>query len=270
MTTLTPAQRKAQADARHADGTFGEQHHADPETKVSPKQLGMIGLGPTSKNVFAEPLDREEWRPLRPYLPLTPADDDEFFDAPEGSYLVLSTEVGKQRRFVLEHDDRYGHAVWGELAEHREVVVRSHEPGDLWATMFADDGRMHSARLSLPAGMLHSDRDGFIDRHEYDTPIEWEEAMHRLAVYPNAVVVSRSQFGDERTDGVPEGLQGKVTVDVREDGYLKLTGPGRGANRAVRALHMSKVDVFDRDGDIVLRHEQDPGFGWEEVLRPAR
>jgi len=84
MNTIAPEKAAAREAARNENGTFGAQEHSSPEVTVgpSPKALGMIGLGPASENVLAEPFDSIEERPLRPYFALTPGDDDEFFDAP--------------------------------------------------------------------------------------------------------------------------------------------------------------------------------------------
>jgi len=274
MNTIAPEKAAAREAARNENGTFGAQEHSSPEVTVgpSPKALGMIGLGPASENPLAEPFDSVEERPLRPYFALTPGDDDEFFDAPIGTtvHMVVKGKGGSRvRRFVKADDARFEQPVWHELAEFREVEIATHTAGELWEELFEDDGRMRSAMLCAPHGMLYSDRRGFVDRADIDKPITWEEARDFLAAFPKAHLVSRSRFGDSRDDGVPPAFHGKAHITVDEGGYLRITGPGRGRN-AVRALHLSNVQVFDRDGDLVIRQELDPGFGWEEVLRPTR
>lgn len=255
----------ARESARHDNGQFGEQHHTAPETTITPKQLGIIGLGPESVNTYAEPYDAEEWRPARPYLALRPSDDDEFFDARVGSRITLSQD-GATRTFELTRDTRYPGPVWSERSA-RNVETGVLEPGDLWAEMFDDDGRMHSARLSAPVDVLFSDRTYYAHRSEIDTPLAWEEARDRLTATSRARLVSRSVFGDSLDDGVPEVFQGTLRTSVTGDGYFSYSETSRGP-KATRSLHLTAVEVFDRNGDIVIRKETDPGYGFEEVLRP--
>lgn len=271
MTDLTATQIAERENARRDNGEFGTHEHSTPDvslgSKLTPKQLGLLGLGPSSPNIFADSFDAGDAdRPLRPYLPLTSGDDDEVFDAPIGTRILVVTDEQNMavRKFERDSDD-----TWRELSEHREVATAEVTTGEVWEALFADDGKMHSAQLSAPLGALYSDRTYFVRRDAVDAPLSVEEARDRLRAHPRAFLVSHSSFGDSRDDGVPQALRGKLKVDVADDGYLHLAAPGRG-RQASRGINLTALQLFDRDGDIVLRRETDPGFGWEDVLRPTR
>jgi hypothetical protein len=61
--------------------------------------------------------------------PLTASDDDEFFDAPAGSVLILcDAEFIEESRYVRDDSD------WGWQAPDGSVI----QTGELWASLFAD------------------------------------------------------------------------------------------------------------------------------------
>ena len=260
----------AREDARQDDGRFGVQQHTAPEAQLndgpSPKALGMFGLGPASVNAFAEPLDSEEDRPLRPYLPLTPGDDDELWDARPGSRVVVSESV--DGRTSLRTFVRGGTSEWEERSTERDVFVRTVETGEVWEAMFADDGTMRSSPLSCPPGTLYSDATGFVHRDRTDTPLSAEDALDRLAPHTRGILVSESAFGDTRDDGIPPARQGSLRVSVT--GRTVQLQPVGGTRGTARTLNLDNVDIFERDGDIVFRQEKDEGYGWEQVLRLER
>lgn len=268
MTQLDSTQIEAREQARHSDGRFGAQDHTAPETVLaggpSPKQLGMMGAGPASVNVFAEPWDKHEMRPLRPYLPLTPADDDEFFDARPGSHLSV-VEEGEDGRTSLRTFVR-GTDAWEERSSLRNVAQRDVAPGELWEELFNDDGTMRSSMLMAPVGVLYSDERFYVSRDDIDKPLTVQDAIHRLTGARRGLMVSRSVFGDHRDDGVPEAFQGELTLDVTDAGYFSFAAIGRG-RQAKRSFDLERVQIFDRDGDLVFRMEHDPGYGFEEVIR---
>ncbi|SDH40289.1 hypothetical protein [Microbacterium sp. 77mftsu3.1] len=280
MTTISTASESAREGAREkATGRFGDQQHSAPEvtltdgTIIPPKQLGIIGMGPASENSFAEKADRSNndgipTRPLRPYLALTPGDDDEFFDAPVGSELHVRERVQggeRTRRYVHEIGaDRQ--TVWRELAEHSEAVIAEHAAGDVWASMFEDTGHMRSARLHTPVGVLYSDRTHYVTRDRVDIPMTLSHAKWNLSHASRIELVSASQFGDTREDGIP-AARSKL-MDVHLKGDVLSYGPSNGSAPS-RSIDLSKVQLFTRDGNIVIRKETDPGYGFEETIRIA-
>lgn len=264
-----PREQTGKFTTKENDAPTGALTTAKPE--LTPKQLAIMGLGRTSVNVFAEPADAEAdrgRRPFRPYLPLQPADDDELFDAPTGSIVTIvdTAEDGKTSTRIYEKDR--GDFDWRELSQRGVTSDTITETGELWASLFNDDGTMRSALLSPPPGVLYSDASHYVLRTAVDRPITVEDAAERLHAR-RATLVSRSVFGDTRDDGIPAALQGPLTVSVDGTGYLRYQAVGRG-RQASRALNLAGADIFDRDGDIVIRRELDEGYGWEEVLRVAR
>lgn len=259
----------AREEARLSNGRFGTQSHTPPEatlTGPSPKQLGMMGAGPDSVNVFAEPWDEDEMRPLRPYLPLTPADDDEFFDARPGTRLnvVEKNEAGGTsiRTFVRSDDGD----TWEERSQLHDVFQRDVPAGELWADLFEEDGTMRSSLLQAPVGVLYSDQRYYISRDDVDKQLTTDDAIYRLSGARRGRLVSRSVFGDHRDDGVPEAFRGELALELRDNGYFSFAGIGRG-RQAKRGFPLERVQIFDREGDLVFRMEHDAGYGWEEVLR---
>jgi len=239
--------------------------------RVSKKSLGMMGLGPHSPNSYDEPFDAEQDRPLRPYFALTPGDDDEFFDAHPGSriHVKVPGEDGKlvEKRFVrADKLDENGTPVWFEMSQRREVIAGEVNASDLWAEMFDDEGAMHSARFHMPVGMLYSDSRRFVNREDVDVPMTITQLRDRLKSV-RVEMVSASLFGDTRQDGIREGFTGVLDIDLADDGTLTFGPDLHGPIQ--RVFNASRVQVFDREGDIVIRQtEAGPGsYGWEEVLR---
>ena len=228
--------------------------------------MAMAGFGgPASVNVLAEPWDKDEMRPLRPYLPLTHGDDDEFFDARPGSRLsiVEKDAAGNTRTRSFVRSDREG--TWEERSELRDVFQNHITSGELWGELFEEDGSMRSNLLHTPNGVLFSDERYYVPRAEIDKPLTVDDAIYRLSGARRGQLVSRSTFGDIRDDGIPKAFQGELELRLNEDtGNFSFHGDGAQANRG---FPLDRVQIFDRDGDLVFRMEHDPGYGWEEVLR---
>lgn len=275
-TNTTPVRGKT--TEKGTAGSFAPQRQTAPEvtlapaTGPTPKQLGMIGAGPASSNSYSEPADRAETedgipnRPLRPYLALSPADDDEFFDAPVGSHVHVTTKDG-ERYFTLEQFAGKEDPVWAEHRAGSSHPICELERGEMWAELFADDGRMHSNRLHAPEGYLYSDRTHFVHRSRVDErmlPLTIESLVNRRG---QLTVVSRSSFGDQRQDGVDPMYEGQLSARV-EGGKL-IYGRGNGAAPS-RSIALGKVQTFWRNGLIVVRSEQDEGYGWEEAYDVSR
>lgn len=274
MTTLSiheSAQAIAREEARQSSGQFGTQQHSAPETTLAatgptPKQLAAAGFGgPASVNVFDEPWDKDEMRPLRPYLPLTPGDDDEFFDAHPGARLSLveKDDNGRTRvRSFVRHEKA---GIWEERSELRDVFQREVESGELWLELFEEDGSMRSALLHTPAGELFSDQHYFVSRDAIDKPLTVDDAIYRLSGARRGQLVSRSTFGDHRDDGIPKAFQGDLELRLNED-TAHFSFHGQSA-QATRGFALDRVQIFDREGDLVFRQSHDDGYGWEEVVR---
>lgn len=258
----------AREEARLSSGQFGVQEHSTPETTLSgptPKQLAAAGFGgPASVNVFAEPWDKDESRPLRPYLPLTPG-DDEFFDARPGSSLSVRDVAEDGKTSVRTYTCVDGQFTWHELSS-RGTVVRAIPAGELWLDLFEENGAMRSALLHAPVGTLFSDQHYFVARDAMDKPLTVDDAIYRLAGARRGELVSRSMFGDHRNDGIPPAYQGELVIDVTDSGRVTYHRVGA-RDSEKRQFTLDNVEIFDRDGDIVFRQEKDSGFGWEETLR---
>lgn len=250
--------------SRENTGRFGVQQHSAPETALpghTPKQLAAAGFGgPASVNVFAEPWDKDESRPLRPYLPLSSGDDDEFFDAHPGSSLTIVDGVNV-RTFTCTGEQ----FTWEERS-HRGNVVRTVSSGELWLDLFNEDGSMRSALLHAPVGTLFSDQHYFVARDVVDKPLTVDDAIYRLSGARRGELVSRSTFGDMRLDGIPPVYHGELAIDVTDTGRVTYHRVGARSGEK-RVFTLDNVDIFDRDGDIVFRQEKDGGFGWEESVR---
>ncbi|MBN9214826.1 MAG: hypothetical protein J0J04_08550 [Microbacterium sp.] len=226
----------------------------------TPKQLGILGLGPDAPNVLAEPFDAERGeRPMRPYLPLCSADDDEFFDTPKGAKLSVVYGAGDVRTY-RKADHEFG---WVGDDEHRTPM----EAGELWASMFNDDGTMRSAMLSAPNGYLIGDSGYWTPTAQVDKPIGATEAIARLDGKRARMVSKSATFTTgQRNDGIEPALQGVLHLECGSDGYFRYRSAPQG-NHSGRAQLIAGAEIADRNGDIVIRHTAGDGYGWEEVFR---
>lgn len=263
------------AHPRAVDGTFTTKTHdaptgalTPPAREFTPKELAILGMGgPDTVNVYAEPVDARTERgdrPLRPYLPLQPADDDEFFDAPTGALLTVEDHDQAGRPFTRRFQKFTEAYEWRELTERDVPSATQLSAGDVWANLFEEDGSMKSARLSAPHGMLYSDRRHYVHRTQVDEPLSLEQVFDRLHGR-RAQLISASEFGDRRVDGIPDGFDGPVNVTVEADGVFRY-GPVTPGHRA-HAVSVGRVDLYDREGDTVIRVEREAGYGWERVFR---
>lgn len=247
-------------------GSFASHERSAPETTISPRALGAIGLGPASPSVYMDRVDTRAERgerPARPYLPLQPADDDEFFDAPTGSVLITRGEDGK----VASKHQKLHTGTWRELSERGVPSATDIEPGDLWATRFSEeDGTMSPTVLVPPHGVLYSDRTHFIARDQVEEPIDVDSAVTRFRqTQGRATVVARHVFGDD-----PGGTPGVRAAAYDEDVVIAFQGEDIvvGGISTHQAFPRDRVKTFLRDGQVVLRREDDEGYGYELALEP--
>lgn len=240
------------------DAPGGELSAEQPQLTL--KQLGIMGLGPHSPNILAEPFDsvRGE-RPMRPYLPLTPADDDEFFDTPKGAKLAVVYGPGDVRTY-RKADHEYA---WVGDDEHRTPM----EAGELWASMFDEDGTMRSAMVSAPDGYLIGDSGYWKPTDQVDKPIGATEAIARLDGKRARMVSKSATFTTgQRNDGIEPAFQGTLHLECGSDGYFRYR-PTPKSDYPGRAQLIAGAELADRNGDIVIRRTAGDGHGWEEVFR---
>jgi hypothetical protein len=257
---------RAKTSEASTAGSFAPHERSAPETAISPRALGAIGLGPHRDSVYLDRVDarveRGE-RPARPYLPLQPADDDEFFDAPTGSVLITRGEDGK----VASRHAKFHTGTWRELSERGVPSAAEIEPGDLWATRFSEeDGTMSPTVLVPPHGLVYSDRGFYAHRDQVETPITADDAVSRFAATGGrATVVARHVFGDD-----PGGTPGVRAAAYDEDVVVAFQGDDIvvGGISTHQAFPRDKAMTFERDGHIVFRREDDEGYGYELALEP--
>lgn len=254
MNSMTSAHAAELERARRSNGQFGTHAHTDPE----------VSVGAGRQNVYAEPFDlaRGE-RPLRPYLALTSSDDDEVFDCPDGTVINASVPSLVRRYERVQGD------LWHEKHVIRGTVIAELTTGEVWQSLFDEEGAMHDALLSAPHGTLYSDAHGFVVASDIDQPLPQSEALRRVSETGQAQMVSRSSFGTFRDDGVPLALQGTLAVTTTRNNDVAFQAVG-GPPHAQRGFPASAANAFDRDGDIVFRSERNPRSGWEEVFRVIR
>ena len=126
---------------------------------------------------------------------------------------------------------------------------------------------MLSSQLRLPEGKLFSDRHGFIARDRIDKPLNPKALAKRLKDVATVEVVSYSDLGIGRSDGVAKSLRGDQSI------YATVGADGRGAITLGAFtngfIDLSRVEVFDREGDLVFRRDPRGTYsGYEWVLRP--
>lgn len=254
------------AAGRPTGGQFAVHDRAEAEavlrgggSEVSPRELGIMGLGPASKNEYMTVIDNDRGRrPLRPFLPLHTADDDEFFDAPTGTLLVVADpETKAERRYI--QTDVYE---WRELSDRGIQSAETTSAGVLWASLFDEKGVMASSKLILPRGVLFSDETHYTASSFHDRPITAEEATARLAGTKQRLV-SYLARGDE-DHATSDASISSVTVN---DGYARFTD----AEGGVTALRLDDpaVSIFDRGGLTVIQVSHDASYGWERTYQKA-
>lgn len=257
---------RAKTSPASTAGSFAAHDRSAPETTLSPRALGAIGLGPVSPSVYMDRVDARTERgerPARPYLPLQPADDDEFFDAPTGSVLITRGADGK----VVSTHAKFHTGAWREVSKRGIASAVEIEPGDVWATRFSEeDGTMSPTVLVPPHGVLYSDRSGFVARDQVEEPIGVDSAVTRFrSTQGRATVVARHVFGDD-----PGGIPGVRAAAYDEDVVIAFQGDDIvvGGASTHQAFPRDKVKTFWRDGQVVLRREDEEGYGYELALEP--
>lgn len=248
--------------ARAVDAlAWGQQHGgADPSSEEIAAAVLNAALSPSRDGVTGRYLSRWDSlldeRPLRPYLPLTESDDDEFFDAPEGTVLTIATGAG---------EDEYVRA-GGAFSWNRVGTGEAFSAGELWVRVVGDfdHPRTTDARLTLPHGVLYSDRTYFVDANDVDVPIDSGELSQRLD-RRRGEMVSDVVVGDAGVVTVVEPWEEPVVFDASSPGYLHYASADTDDRRSAG---VRVAAAFDRAGDVVIRLPQGDGYR-EQVFRLA-
>lgn len=253
MTTLNDQSRE---NFRNADGTFGEQPKTEPEVRLpvtltyaQEMHLGM--RAPTNENAFQDRFDADrDYRPTRPYLALTVADDDEFFDAPEGAVLEVVRPDGNVERHV-----RDAHVVDEGWTWHRmddpKVTIQT---GELWGSLFHDT-EMDSAQVIMPPGRYFENW-----QSTGESPLSAEVAREWLG-RSKWEMTSRYINSDELQAGTRPSDRGAHSAVIDDDGEFVSFGDS--------VFPIREGMLFERDGDLVIRRIND-GYGFEYAFRPQR
>lgn len=248
----------AREDARNANGQFGEQPKTEPEvtlgstlTYAQEMQLGM--RGPTNDNTFQDRFDVEpDDRPTRPYLALTVADDDEFFDAPPGAHLQVSRPNGETEWYERAE----GGWTWHKLSDaHRSAITGSIEAGELWGSLFHET-EMDASQVILPPGQHFWNW-----QSKGEAPTTADESRARLRESPKWEMTSRYLSGDTLEAGTHSAERGSHQAVLSADGN-QVTFGDAGTFPVRDGL------LFEREGDLVIRKDED-GYGFEYAFRPA-
>lgn len=262
MTMTTRAKTTAASTA----GSFAGHEHTTPDASLTPapheptpRQLAALGLGPDSPSVYRDTVDAERGRrPLRPYLPLQPADDDEFFDAPVGSVLTVRRDPASTE---VEQFTCTGDYEWVDTRAGAQVSA-----GELWGSLFSEeDGVMASTLLTPPEGVLYSDRTHYVARARVDQPMMPATAV---AVFKKsggkANVIARHVYGD-----IERNISGVKVAGYDQDVVVAFQGKDIvvGGVSTHQVFPAGASQAFFRDGDIVLRHEPEQGRSVELTLR---
>jgi hypothetical protein len=256
---------RAKTTAASTAGSFAEHERSAPETTLSPRQLASIGLGPASHNVYADRVDQENERgerPLRPYLPLQPADDDEFFDAPLGSMLTVRRDAASTQ---VERYELVGDYEWRRRGTH-DLTGPVISAGQVWAELFSEeDGTMASTVLTPPHGVLYSDRTHYVSRDRIEQPIQKDTVRSVFAkTRGKAQVIARHVYGDRENN-----ISGVRVAAYDEDVTVSVQGGDIvvGGISTHQKFPADTSTAYYREGDIVLRYEPEFGYGWELTLR---
>ena len=264
---------RAKTTAASNVGSFAAHERSAPEDPLlsvpvpdlTPRQLAAVGLGPASVNVYADRVDHDDERgerPARPYLPLQPADDDEFFDAPLGSMLTVRHDPSSTD---VERYELVGDYEWRQYGHHglRGPVIQA---GELWSTLFTEeDGKMASTVLTPPHGIVYSDRSHFVPRERVEQQMMLDTAVSVFKKYRGrAEVIARHVYGDreDNISGVNVAAYDRdVTVAFQGDDVVV------GGISSHQKFPRATSTAYMRGNDVVLRHEPEFGYGWELTLR---
>lgn len=244
---------------RATDGRFAEKLGSAPEATLTTPARNDPWAG---SRWDAE--DARGERPMRPYLPLQPADDDEFFDAPRTTVLTSfdpKVEGAKVKRYQKVDEEN-----WTELDVRGDHTGEPIPAGELWEDLnYGDQWNspdMKTAQLNMPLGVLYSDRSHYVYRERTDKPLSKAEAGRRFEPGATFAVVSQAGFdrktGTYRNGGVSERMAGDRTVVSSKNGKIQWDS-GSSADISV------DDEVFERGSDIVISSKSD--YGVETVYR---
>lgn len=251
--------------------TFSEQNvERDTVGRFSEK------LGSTPETTLAAPVRNDPWansrwddvergdRPMRPYLPLQPADDDEFFDAPRTT--VLTSLDPKEEGAKVKRYQKVDEENWVALDVRGDHTGDPIPSGELWEDLNYGDmwnsPDFKTAQLNMPLSVLYSDRSHYVYRERTDKPLSKAEAGRRFEPGAKFAVVSQAGFdrktGTYRNGGVNERMAGDRTVVSSKNGKIQWDS-GSSADIGV------DDEVFERGSDIVISSKTE--YGVETVYR---
>jgi hypothetical protein len=243
--------------SRDNAGRFSEKVGGTPEVSLA------ASGNPWASSRWDNDLDRGD-RPMRPYLPLQPADDDEFFDAPRTSVLTVvdpKVENPKPVRY-----QKFDNENWTELNARGEHIGEPIPAGELWNDLNYGDWvtsqGFKTARLDLPLIVLYSDASHYVYRERIDKPLSKAEAGRRFEPGAKFAVVSQAGYDvatqTYRNGGVSARMADDRTVVSSKNGRIKW-------DSGSEATITPDDEVFDRGGDIVISSKSE--YGVETVYR---
>lgn len=251
--------------------TFSEQNVQRDTVGRFSEKLGSaaeVSLAPAVNRPWADSRwdsdDARGERPMRPYLPLHPADDDEFFDAPRTTVLtVVDPKSERPKPVRYQKVDEENWVALDVRGEHTGDLIPS---GEVWNDLnygdWVNSPDMKTARLDLPLGVLFSDKSYYVQRDRFDEALSKAEAGRRFAPGAKFAVVSQTGY-DYKTGTVRNGgVNGRIAMDrtVVSSKNGRITWD-TGSTGTIDTTD----EVFDRGGDIVIRSKEE--YGVETVYR---
>ena len=264
--------------ARDTIGRFSEKVGSAAEISLSESPRAVDGDRPQAPEASLataarnDPWANSRWdsedargeRPMRPYLPLQPADDDEFFDAPQYTVLISldpKEEGAKPKRYQKVDGEN-----WTELDVRGNHIGELIPSGALWEDLNYGDmwnsPDFKTAQLNLPLPVLYSDRGHYVYRDRIDKPLSKAEAGRRFEPGAKFAVVSQAGY-DYRTHTYRNG---GVNARIAGDRTVVSSKNGKVVWDSGSSLSIDTTDeTFERDGDIVVRSKEE--YGVETVYR---
>ncbi len=242
--------------SRDTAGRFSEKAGSAPDVALAP-----ASSGPWAGSRWDQ--ERGE-RPMRPYLPLQPGDDDEFFDAPLTTVLTSldpKEDGAKPKRYQKVDEEN-----WSELDARGNRIGGPIPSGALWEDLHYGDmwngPDFKTARLDMPRSVLYSDRSHYVYRARTDKPISKAEAGRRFEPGAKFAVVSQAGY-DSKTRTYRNG---GVNARIADDRTVISSKNGKVVWDSGSTLTIGTTDeAFERDGDIVISSKEE--YGVETVYR---